>query len=77
MKTRDPLTERIKHELREIDPDPWGWIEGPHTDERPLWERRPWNRWDGLAALLLCLASAATAIWVIWVVCRWLLSLTR
>ena len=74
MNPRDPLTERIKHELREIDPDPWGWIEGPHTDERPLWERRPWNRWDGLVSLLLFLASAAIAIWLLSLAWRWLTS---
>jgi hypothetical protein len=68
MMPRDPLTERYARELREVDPDPKAWIEGPRPDERPLWARRPWNRWDGLVALLLVLGSAAVAVALL----RWL-----
>jgi hypothetical protein len=70
--TRDPLTERIVHELREINPDPKAWIEGPHTDDRPLWQRRPWNRWDGLVAFVIVLISGAISVGVIWLLWHWL-----
>lgn len=59
---RDPLTERYARELRELDDDPKDWFEGDKPDERPLWMRRPWNRWDGLVSLLLVLASATLVI---------------
>jgi hypothetical protein len=72
--TRDPLTERIVHELREINPDPKDWFEGPITDDRPLWQRRPWNRWDGLVAFLLVLISCAVSFGVLWLIWHWLSS---
>jgi len=63
---------RVARELREIDPDPLDWWEGPEPDERPLWARRPWNRWDGLVSLLLVLASAALVIVLAVGLWRWL-----
>lgn len=45
----DELTHRSKHELRELDDDPWNWFEGPDRSD-------PWHRFSGwhvVAAVLL------------------------
>jgi hypothetical protein len=70
--TRDPLTDRILQELREVNRDPMELFEKP--DDRPLWQRRPWNRWDGLVALLLVLISSAISFGVGWLIWRLLIS---
>ena len=44
----DPLTYRSKHELRELDDDPFGWLEGPEN-------HGPWQRYS-LPYLMMVLA---------------------
>jgi len=52
----DPLTHRWKHEARDVNPDPYGWWEGP---DRPA-HRHGW-RW---AALLAVATLVVLMLWV-------------
>lgn len=64
MKRYDELTHRSKHELREIDESPWGWIEGPGRDE-------PWHRYESWISFALVIVSAAIVVligWALWLV---------
>lgn len=59
--THDPLTHRAKHELREIDPDPKDWIEGPahrRARLRPWWRDRSW-------LLFVCTVAAPAVVVVV------------
>ena len=58
---RDPLTERIARQLREIDPDPTDWLEV----HRPS----PWHRYDPrmlavlTVVLLALIVFGGLAVW--------------
>lgn len=60
---RDPLTERYKHELRELDPDPWDWLERPP-------QRTPRTSFDvstiRAVALAIVLAAACAGLLLYW-----------
>ena len=70
---RDPLTERAKHELREISPNPRAWFEGPNDAPKlEIDTREPWHRYDQSVALVLvlislgCVGFVAWAVWWLW-----------
>jgi len=59
--TRDPLTERFKHELREIDPDPKDWFERPD----------PLHRFSAWGAVALAIAFSAVLVGMVVVGFLW------
>ena len=76
MAPHDPLTQRAKHELREIEPNPRAWFEGPNDAPKvdiDLNAREPWHRYDPWVLgtmVVICLGCVAFGGWAVW----WLLT---
>lgn len=54
----DPITHRTKHTLRELEDDPWNWLEGPEHGPR-AWGRYSAGRIAVMAAIVAWVAFFA------------------
>jgi hypothetical protein len=72
--THDPLTQRVVHELREIDPDPKDWWEGPDGSlPLHLFIGRPaFSAWGAIALGIGMVAFLAALVFGVLLLFRWM-----